>query len=80
MHSGRLGGGIKLYGQAAYQDTEGFRDNSGTTQRSVYLGATRDTDKSFFKVFGFAGQEASQLAFLAADEDDARSRTCASIR
>ena len=69
VHSGRLGGGIKLYGQAAYQDTEGFRDNSGTTQRSVYLGATRDTDKSFFKVFGFAGQEASQLAFLAADED-----------
>ncbi|MFO7692069.1 MAG: TonB-dependent receptor [Vicinamibacterales bacterium] len=68
-HSGRLGGGVKLYGQAAYQDTEGFRRNSGSTQRSVYLGATRDTDASFFKVFGFAGQEASQLAFLAADED-----------
>jgi iron complex outermembrane receptor protein len=69
VHSGRLGGGIKLYGQAAYQDTEGFRDNSGTTQRSVYLGATHAAGKSFFKVFGFAGQEASQLAFLAADED-----------
>jgi iron complex outermembrane receptor protein len=69
VHSGRLGGGIKLYGQAAYQDTEGFRNNSGSTQRSVYLGATHDTDTSFFKVFGFAGQEASQLAFLAADED-----------
>ena len=69
VHSGRLGGGIKLYGQAAFQDTEGFRYNSGSTQRSVYLGATRDTDVSFFKVFGFAGQEQSQLAFLAADED-----------
>ena len=69
VHSGRLGGGMKLYGQAAYQDTEGFRDHSGSTQRSVYLGATRDTDTSFFKFFGFAGQEASQLAFLAADED-----------
>jgi len=68
VHSGRLGGGIKLYGQAAYQDTDGFRNNSGSTQRSVYLGATRDTDRSFFKVFGFAGQESSQLAFLAADE------------
>ena len=68
VHSGRLGGGVKLYGQAAYQDTEGFRHNSGSTQRSVYLGATRDTDSSFFKFFGFAGQAESQLAFLAADE------------
>ena len=69
VHSGRLGGGFKLYGQAAYQDTDGFRDHSGSTQRSVYAGAARDTDKSYFKVFGFAGQEASQLAFLAADEE-----------
>ena len=69
VHSGRLGGGVKLYGQAAYQDTEGFRRNSGSTQRSVYLGATRDTDSSFFKFFGFAGRAESQLAFLAADED-----------
>ncbi|HSP89284.1 MAG TPA: hypothetical protein VLN08_00150, partial [Vicinamibacterales bacterium] len=68
-HSGRLRGGVKLYGQAAYQDTDGFRHNSGSTQRSVYLGATRDTDASFFKVFGFAGLAESQLAFLAADED-----------
>ena len=68
-HSGRLGGGVKLYGQAAYQDTDGFRRSSGSTQRSVYLGATRDTDVSFFKVFGFAGLAESQLAFLAADED-----------
>jgi iron complex outermembrane receptor protein len=69
LHSGRLGGGVKLYGQAAYQNTNGFRDHAGSTQRSVYLGATRDTGESFFKVFGFAGQESSQLAFLAADEE-----------
>jgi len=69
VHSGRVGGGLKFYGQAAFQDTDGFRRSSGSTQRSVYLGATRDTDASFFKVFGFAGQEQSQLAFLAADED-----------
>lgn len=69
VHSGRLGGGLKFYGQAAFQDADGFRRNSGSTQRSVYFGATRDTDASFFKVFGFAGQEQSQLAFLAADED-----------
>jgi iron complex outermembrane receptor protein len=68
-HSGRLGGGMKLYGQGAYQETDGFREHSGTTQRSVYVGATRDTEVSFLKIFGFAGQEQSQLAFLAADED-----------
>jgi iron complex outermembrane receptor protein len=68
VHSGRLGGGVKFYGQVAYQETDGFRDHSGSTQQSVYLGASRDTDSSFFKVFGFAGREQSQLAFLAADE------------
>lgn len=68
-HSGRLAGGLKLYGQAAYQDTGGFREHAGSTQRSVYAGASRDTDTSYFKVFGFAGRERSQLAFLAADED-----------
>jgi iron complex outermembrane recepter protein len=67
-HSGRLGGGIKLYGQAAYQEADGFREHAGSAQQSVYAGASRDTDTSFFKVFGFAGRERSQLAFLAADE------------
>jgi len=69
VHSGRLGGGLKLYGQVAYQDTDGFRDHSGSTQQSVYVGASRDTDTSYVKVFGFVGRERSQLAFLATDED-----------
>ena len=69
VHSGRLSGGLKFYGQAAFQDTDGFRRHSGSTQRSIYVGAARDTDASSFKLFGFAGQEQSQLAFLAADED-----------
>jgi iron complex outermembrane receptor protein len=69
VHSGRLGGGVKLYGQVAYQDTDGFRRHSGSIQQSVYLGASRDSDRSFFKVFGFVGHERSQLAFLATDEE-----------
>jgi iron complex outermembrane receptor protein len=69
VHSGRLAGGLKLYGQVAYQDTDGFRRHSGMTQQSVYVGASRDTDTSFFKVFGFAGHERSQLSFLATDEE-----------
>jgi len=69
LHSGRLGGGLKLYGQVAYQDTDGFRRNSGSTQQSVYVGASRDTDTSYVKMFGFVGHERSQLAFLATDEE-----------
>jgi iron complex outermembrane receptor protein len=69
VQSGRLGGGMKLYGQVAYQETDGFRYHSGSTQQSIYLGASRDTESSFFKVFGFAGRERSQLAFLATDEE-----------
>ncbi|MEI6668663.1 MAG: TonB-dependent receptor [Acidobacteriota bacterium] len=69
LHSGRLDGGFKLYGQAAYQDTSGFRDHSGISQQSVYAGATHESDRSYFKVFGFFGRERTNLAFLAADED-----------
>ena len=67
--SGRLDGGFKFFGQAAYQDTDGFRDHSGIAQQSVYLGASHDSDTSYFKVFGFFGHERTNLAFLAADED-----------
>ena len=67
--SGTLAGGLRLYGQAAYQDTNGFRDHSGVTQQSVYVGATRGTASSYFKVFGFFGHERTNLAFLATDED-----------
>jgi iron complex outermembrane receptor protein len=69
VHSGQLGAGLKLYGQAAYQDTDGFRRHSGITQQSLYLGAARTSSSSFFKVFGFRGRERTQLAFLAADEE-----------
>lgn len=69
LHSGRLRGGLKLYGQAAYQETDGFRSHSGSIQQSAYLGATRDTGKSFLKIFGFLGHERSQLAYLATDAD-----------
>jgi iron complex outermembrane recepter protein len=68
VHSGRLADGWKLYGQAAYQESDGFREHSGMKQQSLYLGASRDNDISFFKVFGFAGRERSQLAYIAPDE------------
>ena len=69
LHSGDIGQGVKLYGQVAYQEGDGFRRNSGNIQQSVYVGATRGTPRSFFKLFGAFGRERSHLAFLAADED-----------
>jgi iron complex outermembrane receptor protein len=66
--SGRIGPGIQLYARGSYQDTDGFRERSGVTQKSLFYGASRQDDHSFLKVFGFVGREETQLAFLAADE------------
>jgi iron complex outermembrane recepter protein len=68
LNSGLLGHGFKLYGQGATQTSDGFKHNSGVGQKSLYLGAVRETARSFFKVFGFIGREHTQEAFLAADE------------
>jgi iron complex outermembrane recepter protein len=69
FQSGRVGPGLAFYGRASYQGTDGFRDHSGVIQRSLFYGATRQGDRSFFKVFGFSGREKTQLAFLAVDPD-----------
>jgi iron complex outermembrane receptor protein len=68
-HSGTLGPGIRLYGRAAYQSTDGFRDHSGVEQRSAFFGAAQRRDSAFWKVFGFVGREETQLAFLAVEPD-----------
>ncbi len=69
FQSGRVGPGLAFYARASYLDTDGFREHSGVIQRSVFYGATRQGDRSFFKVFGFSGREKTQLAFLAVDPD-----------
>lgn len=69
FHSGRLGPGLAFYGRASYQETDGFREHSGVVQRSVFYGATRQGERSFFKLFGFSGKERTELAFLAVERD-----------
>jgi len=66
--TGRLGS-FAFYGRAAYKETDGFRDHSGVIQRAAYFGATHQSKRSFFKLFGFAGREQTQLAFLATEKD-----------
>jgi iron complex outermembrane receptor protein len=69
FQSGRVGPGLAFYGRGSYQATDGFRDHSGVTQRSLFYGATRQGERSFFKLFGFSGREKTQLAFLAVEKD-----------
>ena len=66
--TGRVGS-FGFYGRAAYKQTDGFRHNSGVIQRAAYFGATHQSRRSFFKLFGFAGRERTQLAFLAVEKD-----------
>ena len=68
-HSGRFGPGLAAFTRVAYQETDGYRDHSGVQQRSLALGLTRQGARSFFKLFGLAGREQQQLAFLAVDEE-----------
>jgi iron complex outermembrane receptor protein len=66
--TGPLGGGFSLYGRFSTQTTDGFRDRSGVDQRTLYFGATRQDERSLFKLFGFVGRTQSQLAYLATEE------------
>jgi iron complex outermembrane recepter protein len=66
--SGLVGPRLRFYGRGTYQESDGFRERSGVTQKSLFYGVSRQDDHSFFKLFGFVGRERTQLAFLAVDE------------
>jgi iron complex outermembrane receptor protein len=68
VNSGNLGRGFRVYAQAAAQESDGFRDHSGVSQKSLYAGVLREVGSSYLKVFGFFGRAQSSLAYLAADE------------
>jgi iron complex outermembrane receptor protein len=68
VNTGEIGRGVRIYAQAATQESDGFRHNSGVSQKSLYLGVMHTSASSFLKVFGFFGREQSSLAYLAADE------------
>lgn len=68
FHSGRLSGGLALFGRMSAQTTDGFRRHSGADQSTIYYGATRQDSNSFLKLFGFSGRTKTRLAFLATEE------------
>jgi iron complex outermembrane receptor protein len=65
---GPVGGGVALYGRFSAQTTDGFRERSAVDQRTFYYGATRQDERSLFKLFGFIGRERTELAYLATEQ------------
>ncbi len=67
VQSGRFGPDLKLFVRGAFQDTDGYRDNSGVRQGSLFWGLARETASSALRISGFYGREKTQLSFLASD-------------
>ena len=77
FQSGRLGdSGFKAYVRGSHQATDGFRENSAIQQTSVYAGLSHESERGYFKLFGFLGREKSQSAYYAVEpailEEDIR--------
>lgn len=72
-HSGALPGGLALYTRLSFLQNDGFRDNSATRQRNVFLSATKQAGEGLLKLTGFSGHERQQLSFYATDLDTLRS-------
>lgn len=75
-HSGLLPSGLQLYTRVSFLESDGFRDNSATKQRNVFLSAAKQVGEGQLKLTGFSGHEKQQLSFYATDlstlEDDLR--------
>src|SRR4029079_11492309 len=50
-------------------ETDGFRDNSGTAQRNIFVSAAKQNETSQFRFTGFTGHERQHLSFYAADAE-----------
>ncbi len=70
--SGIFDNGIFVSGRLSYADTDGYRDNSGTEHRTLFLNVGWQGERSSLKFVSFSGNEKSQLAFLAVDPDTLR--------
>jgi iron complex outermembrane receptor protein len=70
FQSGRLGdSAFKAYVRGSYQATDGFRESSAIQQQSVYTGVSHESEKGYFKLFGFLGRERSQSAYYAVEPE-----------
>jgi iron complex outermembrane receptor protein len=72
MHSGKLAGGLTLFGRVSYQASDGYRERSGTEHDSVFFNASWQGERSRLNLVSFSGRERSELAFLAVDAETLR--------
>lgn len=69
-HTGPLAGGLAFYTRASFLQSEGYRDNSSTRQRNVFLSGTKQLgDDSQLRLTGFSGREWMQSSYYAVDAD-----------
>ncbi|MGB6362610.1 MAG: TonB-dependent receptor plug domain-containing protein [Thermoanaerobaculia bacterium] len=70
--SGVFDNGIAVSGRFSYADTDGYRDNSGTKQRTLFFNTGWQGERSSLKLVSFFGNVETQLAFLAVDPETLR--------
>ena len=68
FQSGTLPGGFAAYTRISVNDTNGFREHSGTQQRNIFVSAAKQDDTSQLRLTGFSGHEQQHLSFYAADD------------
>lgn len=68
FQSGLLPGGFEAYTRISGNQTDGFREHSGTEQRNIFVSAARQGETSQLRLTGFAGHEQQHLSFYAADD------------
>jgi iron complex outermembrane recepter protein len=69
FQSGSLPGGFAVYTRISANDTNGFREHSGTEQRNIFVSAAKQGETSQLRLTGFTGHEAQHLSFNAADSE-----------
>lgn len=67
--TGSLPGGFALYARLSANQTDGFRENSGTQQRNIFVSAAKQGETSQLRLTGFSGHERQNLSFYAADAE-----------
>ncbi|HSP14903.1 MAG TPA: TonB-dependent receptor [Thermoanaerobaculia bacterium] len=65
--SGFLPGGFAVYTRVSANETDGFRESSGTSQRNIFVSAAKLGESSQIRITGFSGHERQHLSFYAAD-------------
>jgi iron complex outermembrane recepter protein len=65
--TGVLPGGFAVYSRVSANETDGFRESSGTSQRNVFVSAAKQNESSQIRITGFSGHERQHLSFYAAD-------------